>query len=84
MESTPTIITIILAVAGLLGYVVKLTLPKALKTIDKKDDQIMGLITGFHDTTKKFVDLQNHKTTEMTTAIMKLTDAIDRSNILKK
>ncbi len=48
-----------------MGWIAKLILPYFLKKLDEKDQRIDQLVN-------KFTDVQNHKTTEMTTALGEL------------
>lgn len=66
MENPSTqFIVSLAAIVGLLGFVIKLVLPRLLDKIDKKDEFIESMTRGFNET-------QNHKTTEMTNALVKL------------
>ena len=77
MENTTTIITIILAVAGLLGYVVRVGGSYLMRKNDEKDGQIKKMSEDFTNT----INHQRSKDREMqekhTNALDKLTNSID-------
>jgi len=70
MESEPTVIAIIVAITGILGWTVKLVLSWATKKIDERDHYIKDLIIGFRETI-------NHQRTKDREALDRLTVAID-------
>ena len=72
MSSEFTVIGIVVSITGLFGFSLKLLLPYFLKKIDEKDKYIVALTTDFKDTI-------NHKQTEFTVALNKMSDAMERS-----
>ena len=78
MTSTPVqFLAVLTVLAGLVGYIIKLVLPRLLKKIDEKDNFIKMI-------TEKFTDVQNHKTTEMTKALLELKNTIHTNNVINE
>ena len=66
-------LSILIAIVGLLGYVIKQIVPALMKEIREKNAYI-ELITN------KFLEATNHKTTELTNALNELT-AINKETL---
>ena len=85
MESPITIITIIASVAGLLGWVIKITLNWVFKKVDEKDAYIAQLVEHSEKRTGEFVATVNHSQTKFNSSIDKLTASIEaQSEIFKE
>ena len=72
-ENPITVIAIVAGVFALLGYVIRLVLPRLLDKIDEKDLENKAQ-------RESFTDLMNHKSTEQTMAINMLADKTEKKH----